>query len=245
MNVIVSFFKTARCICDKKIKSLESEEKSDAETLKVWILKKADVLTSLGEHGIADSKHEQAQTDLLEALELQSAHLNANSRLLANTNHLLGKAFSGESLFEKAATHFFNAKNILIAKTVELKKQLESAGEEIKKEIESEIKEITEIIPDLESLITDALASEETTKKIKDKVKKELESAVEVLKKLPNEETNDITSMVRRPTKRPATEAEPAEEAKKRKSEDASPVVPSETAMEVTEESGVTPTAAE
>ncbi|ULT90948.1 hypothetical protein L3Y34_008916 [Caenorhabditis briggsae] len=233
---------TSRCICEKKLKSLEGEENADA--VKVWKLNQADVLTSLGEHGIVDSKYEQAQKDLAEAVAIQSALLPATSRILANTTHLLAKSFSLDSIFEKAATHFCESKNILIAKVEELKKQLETVAENEKSDIEVEIEELEAVIPELDAFVIDARASAEQTEKLKETVKKDLEEVAANISKLSGEETKDITNMVRRPTKRPASE-EPAEVSKKRKSEEGAATVPDEKAMETTEESesATTPTA--
>ncbi|KAF1750405.1 hypothetical protein GCK72_016955 [Caenorhabditis remanei] len=227
---------TSRCTCVHKLSALESEENVNAEAVKTWKLNHADVLTSLGEHGIADSKYEQAQKDLSEAIAIQAIHLPATSRLLANTTHLLAKAFNMDGLFEKAATHFSDAKNILIAKAEELKKELETASEETKKDLESEIKELEELIPELDALIVDSRASAEQTEKIKESIKQEFETIAANAAKLEGEEAKDISSIVRRPTKRPASEEPAEEDIKKRKSgEGVEEAVVDEKAMETSE----------
>ncbi|CAB02850.1 Tetratricopeptide SHNi-TPR domain-containing protein [Caenorhabditis elegans] len=238
MKLAWELLETSRCIADKKAASLAAESTVDGEAIKMWKLNLADVLTSLGEHGIADSKYEQAQKDLTEAISIQTVHLPATSRVIANTTHLLAKAFSSDSLFEQAAAHFNDTKNILIAKSEELKKQLETVSDDAKSDIQSEIKELDGIIPELDAFIVDARASAEQTEKLKSDAKKELEGAAAMLAKVADvTEATDISSMVRRPTKRPASEEAP-EETKKRKSGDGVDVavVTEEQVVESTEE---------
>uniref|UniRef100_A0A1I7UIV2 SHNi-TPR domain-containing protein n=1 Tax=Caenorhabditis tropicalis TaxID=1561998 RepID=A0A1I7UIV2_9PELO len=217
MKLAWELLETSRCICEKKLKSLEAS--TDEATVTSWKINHAEVLTSLGEHGVADSKYEQARKDLMEAVAIQSVHLPPTSRILANTKHLLAKAFSLDSLFQEASTHFSESKDILLAKVDELKKQVASASDEEKEELQSEIKELEEVIPDLEALVADARASAEQIEKMKAAAKKELESVAAEIAKMEGEEVKDITDLVRRPTKRAASEG-PVEEAKKRKSED-------------------------
>ncbi|CAI5452452.1 unnamed protein product [Caenorhabditis angaria] len=228
MKLAWEIFETTRRICDKKLESLAEEQLED---IKKWTLHKADVLSFLGEHGIADGKPDQAIKDLEAALELQTTHLGETSRVLAQTNHLLAKAFRMDGGFNEAAKFFSDSKKVLVAKTEELKASLENAMEESKKEIEDELKELAELIPEMDVYIDDSKASAEQAEKIKETVKEELESAAQVLKNLTsssgdasNTEANDISGMIRRPAKRPASAQDNAEEdvAKKTKSDETS-----------------------
>ncbi|EFP01984.1 hypothetical protein CRE_22803 [Caenorhabditis remanei] len=140
---------TSRCTCVHKLNALESEENVNAEAVKTWELHHADVLTSLGEHVVSFKNYEKTRKFL--NIAIQAIHLPATSRLLVNTTRSLVKKFKkGGPL----ATLFSKAKNILIAKGEELKKEFGTASEETKKDLESEIKELEELIPELEAFIS-------------------------------------------------------------------------------------------
>uniref|UniRef100_A0A8R1HR50 SHNi-TPR domain-containing protein n=1 Tax=Caenorhabditis japonica TaxID=281687 RepID=A0A8R1HR50_CAEJA len=241
MKLAWEILETARLTCEEKIKKLVAETTVDQDNLKVWKLNQADVLATLGEHGIADSKLDQAKQDLFQALEIQKESLPQTSRAIANTAILLGKVFNMDSLFEKAAEHYTVSKTTLVAKMDELSKELESNASAVKEDIEAEIKELTSLIPEIDLLINDAVASQEQTNKLKDFAKKELEAAAVAIEKMAGVETTDITSLVRRPTKRPAEENESTEEVKKRKSEDGSATIPETATTETTGESETAP----
>ncbi|CAL2042192.1 unnamed protein product [Caenorhabditis brenneri] len=217
MKLAWEVLETARCICEKKITSIDA---ADTENLKTWKLNHAEVLCSLGEYGMIDQKYEQAQNDLLAAAEIQVSYLPPTSRLLANTQHLLGKVFILSCDCEKAVEHFSNAKNILIAKVEELKSV---EGEE------EQIKELEELIPDIDALVVDAANSKEQYDKMKETMAEEMKEVASVLSKFEGE-AQDITGLVRR--KRPAEEVkddgakegegkeEEGQESKKQKTED-------------------------
>ncbi|CAI2354420.1 unnamed protein product [Caenorhabditis sp. 36 PRJEB53466] len=219
MTLAWESLEAVRVLCNRMIKKFEGEEVPNVDSLKTWKLRLAEVLSSLGEHGIADNKGEQAQKDLFSALELQALHLPNTSRLLANTNHLIGKAFSTDYLFDKAADHFTTAKDILTLKQEELKSKLEAASGDEKKDIEEEIKELDVVIPDIEKLLIDAKESFAQLEKMKETAKKELEDVAETLTKVGADvEVNDIQNLVRRKIKRPAS-IEPADDIKKAKTD--------------------------
>lgn len=217
MKLAWEVLETARCICEKKINSIDA---ADTEGLKTWKLNQAEVFCSLGDYGMVDQKYEQAQNDLLAAAEIQTSHLSPTSRLLANTHHLLGKVFILSCDCAKAVEHFSNAKNILIAKVEELKNV---EGEE------EQIKELEELIPELDALVVDAANSKEQYDKMKETMKEEMKEMASVMSKFEGE-AQDITGLVRR--KRPAEEAkdeganggtdkeEEGQESKKQKTEE-------------------------
>ncbi|CAB3404068.1 unnamed protein product [Caenorhabditis bovis] len=215
MQTAWEILECARKICDNQLEKLTEESVEEA---KKWHLRKADVLIVLGEIQTADGKHEDAQKELQNALDVQLKHLPESSRVIAQTYHLLAKAFRQDDKFEEAAANYEKAKNVLIAKQEELKKQVESAVEDAKKEIEEELSEIAEILPEMDAFIDDSKASAEQANKIRETLKKELTGAVQLLTNLSvenkeeiAESASDISNLVRRPTKRPAS-SEPTED---------------------------------
>lgn len=214
MKLAWEVLETARIICEKKVSETDA---ADTETLKTWYLNHAEVLSSLGEHGFTDQNYEQAQKDLLAAVAIQVEYLPPTSRLLANTHHLLGKAFLLGADFGKAVEHFANAKNILIAKVEELKK---TEGEE------EQVKELEELIPEIDALVVDAASSKDQYDKMKETAAEEMKEVQAVMAKFEGEETKDISGLVRR--KRPVEEEvkeggdkeEEGQELKKQKTDD-------------------------
>lgn len=201
-------------------------DESSKEEIQEWQLKKADVLSLLGEHGIADGKYTDAQEDLARALDVQKAYLLPTSRVIAQTYMLIANACGLDARYEESVSYYQKTEETLVARAKELeKKLLEESDEQAKSDYQAELKELEKLMPDIETMISDAINSAAQADEVKKQMKAQFEGITSVLAQLPqgDVQVNDISNMVRR--KRPTADIdEKSDESKKSKEEGVSQV---------------------
>ncbi|CAD6192544.1 unnamed protein product [Caenorhabditis auriculariae] len=247
MELAWNAFEVARSICDKHLERISDSEKEEKEK---WQTRKADCHLYLGQHAADENKFDLCFNELDKALELNERILDPTSRVLAESFLIVGKAHRSNDNFDKASEFFTKSSNTLKSRIACLTASLYKEGTN-KEEVEEEIKDLKEIIPEIETLITDAEESAKQVAKAKSVLKEAFGSLVNVVTKVnaPTDETaNDITSMLRKPVKRAAPEEKTEEPAKKaredveveeNKKENIPIVPPREEQMETTEKSDV------
>uniref|UniRef100_A0A8R1I1X7 SHNi-TPR domain-containing protein n=1 Tax=Caenorhabditis japonica TaxID=281687 RepID=A0A8R1I1X7_CAEJA len=218
MKLAWQLLEIARCLACRKVDELEAEN-ADATTVEKWKLEKAEVFVLTGEHGIADGSYVTAQEDLTNALQIQTELLPPTSRILAQTNLLIGNACSQDARYDEAVKFYEQAKETLNSKLDELKSQLadESIDQLTRGEIESEVKELDEMLPLVEATIADAVNSAAQTEEVKKALKEQFAGLTKLFSALPEKdettvEANDISKLIRRPNKRQAESDGNAEE---------------------------------
>ena len=196
-NIAWEVLEVARKICEKHGESKE------------WDLKKATVLSVLGQLSITDDKYENAIADLQTALEINQKHLGENDRIVASSHYELGVAYRSNDDYLKASECMKKAKDILVARLESLK----AAGDS------EELKDLEEVIKDVTSAYEDCQSSYKDSEKKKALQEKEVKQISPEKPKENLEPAADITSNIRK-GKRPAEVEEPEkEESKKAKVE--------------------------
>uniref|UniRef100_A0A914PCH0 Tetratricopeptide SHNi-TPR domain-containing protein n=1 Tax=Panagrolaimus davidi TaxID=227884 RepID=A0A914PCH0_9BILA len=196
-NIAWDVLEVARKICEKH-----------GDGSKEWDLKKAKVLSVLGQLSIADDKYENAIADLQTALEITQKH--ENDRYVASAHYELGLAYRTNDDYLKASECMKKAKDILVARYESLK----AGGDN------EEVKDLEEIIKDVSSAFEDCQGSYRDSEK--KKALKEKEDAKQISPEKPKENlepASDITSNIRK-GKRPAEVEAEKEESKKPKVEE-------------------------
>uniref|UniRef100_A0A1I7U9V6 SHNi-TPR domain-containing protein n=1 Tax=Caenorhabditis tropicalis TaxID=1561998 RepID=A0A1I7U9V6_9PELO len=225
MRLAWEVLETARCIATAKIEKLEAEREG-ISLIEEWNLKLADVLVLLGEHGMADEKGDQAREDLDRALDIQKNFLPADSRKIAQTYMLVANACSNSMNFTESIVFYEKTKECLLNRQASLKKEVDAAEDEEKKsEINAELKDLEEMIPGVDNLISDATSSAEQVAETTKAIKTQFSGFTSMLAQLPKEsdaddkKVNDISSLVRRPGKRPTEISAENDDVKKSKDE--------------------------
>ncbi|XP_059913839.1 histone-binding protein N1/N2-like isoform X4 [Gadus macrocephalus] len=111
----------------------------------------------LGEVSSESGNYSQALEDLQECLRLQQKHLEADSRLLAETHYQLGLTHTLHCQYGPAIQQLQNAAAVITSRLDNLQKMLERAGasEEVEEQ-RKEMEELGELLPELKEKVEDA-----------------------------------------------------------------------------------------
>ncbi|XP_033127450.1 protein HGV2-like isoform X2 [Anneissia japonica] len=140
-------------------------------------LKVAQVHLTLGELGMETENYAQSIDDFLKCLAIRVKHLEADSRLLAETHYNLGLVYGLDKQFDKSIESYEKSKAVIEQRIVNLRKEEKETAQGNEKEntdsplpsTRKEISELEELVPDIIAKIDDA---KELMKNADDQAKK-------------------------------------------------------------------------
>merc|ERR1712038_4042 len=183
-------------------------------------LKAAEAHLKLGEVGLETEQYETSIEDFEKCLALQQAHLEAESRLIAETHYQIGLASCFAQKYDNSLKHLRTAVEVIRSKIKKLE-ELIAEDEKPENKDKKEVADLKEILPDILAKIEDTEDEKKSQEKVKQMVKENLvgsSSTTEASSSFdaPSSSSeakpvNDISSMVRK--KRNLSDRKPEEEA--------------------------------
>merc|ERR1712038_1502486 len=196
-------------------------------------LKAAECHLKLGEVGLETEQYETSIRDFEKCLELQMAHLEAESRLIAETHYQIGLASCFAQTSDKSLKHLRSAVEVIRNKIKKLEDLIAEDEKPENKDKErnafddpipgakKEVADLKEILPDILAKIEDTEDEKKSQEKVKQMVKENLAGSSSTTEASSSfdapsssseaKPVNDISSMVRK--KRNLSDRKPEEEA--------------------------------
>jgi len=203
-------------------------------------LKAAEAHLKLGEVGMETEQYDQAIEDLQACLKIQMEHLEAESRLIAESHYQLGLACVFSTKYNLALEHLRKAVSVINAKMSKLHGFIEAEGKKKEEKDDSavanaqkEISDLKEILPDILAKIEDTEDEKNNQEKVNQMVKENIakaggsteESGIKFSEASSSskdgkkeEGVSDIGHLVRKKRK-PEDDAEVADDSKKAKAD--------------------------